>query len=61
LPVIPAPGRLRQEDLKFEASLGCIARPVSKNPNQYKKTSQYEKRLFTVPSESSLKGKMGYN
>jgi hypothetical protein len=25
--VIPALGRLREEDHKFEASLGCIARP----------------------------------
>jgi hypothetical protein len=30
VPVIPALGRLRQEDLKFEASLGCIAKPYLK-------------------------------
>jgi hypothetical protein len=29
-PVIPALGRLRQEDCEFEASLDCMARPVSK-------------------------------
>jgi hypothetical protein len=30
MPVISKLRRLRQEELKFEASLGCIARPVSK-------------------------------
>jgi hypothetical protein len=30
VPVILALGRLRQEDLKFKASLGCTARPCLK-------------------------------
>jgi hypothetical protein len=29
-PVTPALGRQRQEDLEFEASLGCIGVPTSK-------------------------------
>lgn len=29
-PTVPASGRLRQEDLKFEASLGYLLRPSQK-------------------------------
>jgi hypothetical protein len=36
--VIPALGRLRQEELKFEASLGCRMRPYLKTTR--KKTPQ---------------------
>jgi hypothetical protein len=40
--VIPAPGRLKQEDLKFKASLGHIVTPVSKSlsPHTQKSTAQ---------------------
>jgi hypothetical protein len=33
-PVIPALGRLRQEDLKFKASLVYIVKPCLKNPKE---------------------------
>jgi hypothetical protein len=40
MPIIPALERLRQEDHKFKASLGCIAKPCSKTQrkNQQNKT-----------------------
>jgi hypothetical protein len=35
-PVIPALGKLRQEDCEFLVSLGYTVRPVSKEPSQSK-------------------------
>jgi hypothetical protein len=35
--IIPALGRLRQEDHEFKASLGCLVRPCLKKSNQKKK------------------------
>lgn len=47
--VIPAPGKLRQEDCKFQTSRGYIARPVSKKKKERKKGKREEgkKLLFT--------------
>jgi hypothetical protein len=42
-PVTPALGRQRQEDLEFEASLGCIGVPTSKK----KKKEQQRKNTKT--------------
>jgi hypothetical protein len=36
-PVIPALGRLRQEDREFEITLGYRVRPISKNKTKFKK------------------------
>jgi hypothetical protein len=30
-PVITALRKLKQDDLKYKASLGCVKRPISKN------------------------------
>jgi hypothetical protein len=40
LPVIPALKKLRQEDHKFESSLGYIDRPVSNASMQHSPSSQ---------------------
>jgi hypothetical protein len=37
MPIILVLGRLREEDCEFKASLGYIARPSLKKPNQKKK------------------------
>jgi hypothetical protein len=42
IPVIPAPGRLQQEELKFEASLGCVARLCLKKGRETSKNSNSE-------------------
>jgi hypothetical protein len=52
MPVILILGRLRQEVLRFEASLGCIARPSLKKP---KDNSNLKRSLF----EALVKG-MGF-
>jgi hypothetical protein len=33
-PIIPTLGQLRQENCEFQASLGCIVRPLSKKTQQ---------------------------
>jgi hypothetical protein len=38
MPVIPALGRLWQEDLEYQASLGYIVRPCLKNTSKTPKT-----------------------
>jgi hypothetical protein len=43
MPVIPALGRLRQEDHVFHTSLGCIERPCL---NQLKANKQKNLNLF---------------
>jgi hypothetical protein len=42
MPVIPALGRLRQEDPEFETSMGYIAKPCQKKRN-------LNKRIFFLP------------
>jgi hypothetical protein len=44
--VIPALGRLRQEDYKFEPCLGCIARPHLKIQNKTNKETN--KKLIAM-------------
>jgi hypothetical protein len=39
-PVIPALGRLRQEDIEFQASLDCIARLCLKQQQKQKMKTQ---------------------
>jgi hypothetical protein len=46
MPDIPAFGRLRQEDLKFKASLSYIVRPCLKQREKKKKNSW--KLTFTI-------------
>jgi hypothetical protein len=43
MPVIPALGRFRKEDLKFEASLSYIVRPCLKKNNNKKKKKKKQK------------------
>jgi hypothetical protein len=43
--VIPALGRLRQEDHEFKASLGYTGRPYLKNKQTNKQTNKQRKSL----------------
>jgi hypothetical protein len=40
MPVIPALGRLKQEDIKFKAILGYLVRPFLKKPKWRKKRNE---------------------
>jgi hypothetical protein len=48
MPDIPAFGRLRQEDLKFKASLSYIVRPCLKQREKKKKKKNSWKLTFTI-------------
>jgi hypothetical protein len=50
-PVIPAPQRLRQENIKFKTNLGYIARPCLKTNKEKKMDVQI---TFQEPAFSSL-------
>jgi hypothetical protein len=41
-PVIPALERLRQEDLKFKSSLGCLVRPCLKKKKKVNANSRFK-------------------
>jgi hypothetical protein len=53
----PALGRLRQEDCKFKASLGCIVRPCLKNKTNFYRFLAYnsvvlsKKRILKIRRE----------
>jgi hypothetical protein len=54
MPVIPALGRLRQEDPELEANLGYKARPCHKTTNKTKQTKR--ESLQGRPAEGSSLG-----
>jgi hypothetical protein len=43
-PIIPAPGRLRQKDFKFQVSLGYIAKPCLKKKKKKRKGGEGKRK-----------------